>query len=108
MNAAFAADAARPDQFEIRLIGQSGRLQRMTGGPAVQMLPGDASQLRIDQRHQPIEGLFIALAPSGEPAADILWTRVRHAGADPNTKKTLPDDPFRSRFADFSQEEVQS
>ena len=71
MYAVFATNATRSNQLEVSLIGQGGRLQRVTGLAVAQMLPRDSPQLRVNGRHQAAKRLFIAVAPRGEQFADV-------------------------------------
>src|SRR4029077_687411 len=72
--AVFAANAARSNQLEASLIGDSGRFQRVAGVPAGQLSPGDSPQVRVNSGHQAAKRLFITTAPGGDQSADVPWT----------------------------------
>jgi hypothetical protein len=59
----------------------------MARPPAANVKPRDPSQLRIQQRHQVIQSLFVAASPSGDQGADVVWA-VDH-GENPTTKISL-------------------
>ena len=63
MHAIFAANAAGANQFQVSLVGQGGRFQRVAGLPAPQLLAGDPPQFRVNQRHQAAQRLFISVVP---------------------------------------------
>ena len=50
-------------QFQVRLVNQFGGAQRVSGGFARHMAPGNDAELVIDQRHELIQGLLSATAP---------------------------------------------
>jgi hypothetical protein len=73
MGTVFTANASRSHQLQIRFIGQSGRLERMTGLAALKMLPGHAAQFRVNGGDQLAERFFIAITPRSEQRADVPW-----------------------------------
>jgi hypothetical protein len=77
----FAANAARSNQLEVSLIGDSGRFQRVAGVPAGQLSPGDSPQVRVNGGHQVAQRLFIAIGPGGDQSADVSCALGRHACA---------------------------
>ena len=90
MHAAFAADTSRPNQFEVSLIGQGGRLQGVAGPAPSQVPPGDSAQFGVNEGHQAAERLFISAAPSGNQPADVPRTLDGHGGADLTIKNPYP------------------
>src|SRR5215471_855196 len=81
MNTVFTAYTARSHQFQIRFIGQRGRLERIAGLAARKMLPGHAAQFRVNGRDQLAERFFIAITPGSEQRADVPWSLSGHASA---------------------------
>jgi hypothetical protein len=104
--AAFAANAARSNQLEVCLIGQRGRLPRLAGLMAPQVLPGDSPQLRVNDRHHAAKRSFIAIAPGGDQLADVCGMFDGHRWRS-YQKNSGPDDTFCSRFPEYSQEVFQ-
>ena len=90
VKAVFTANASRPLQLEIRLIGQGRGFQGLAGRTTPEVAPGNPPQLGVDGSHQPAYRLFIALAPGGDPCADVLATLVAHAMAILPKKSLAP------------------
>ena len=63
-------------QPQVGLMNQRRGLERVSGAFMTQLPSSDATQLRIDQWQQPVEGLSIAPTPIIEQRRDV-W-RVRH------------------------------
>ena len=57
---------------EIRLVHQSGRLERMTGALRPEMPAGDGPKLRVNQRQEPLERAVIPLLPGPEILGDLF------------------------------------
>jgi len=57
------AGVALVDQFQISLINQGGGLQRVALSFPAQIVPGESPQLAVNQGHQLIERLLVALPP---------------------------------------------
>ena len=50
-------------QFEIRLIDEGSRLQRVAGSFATEVIAGETAQFVVDERHQFLERRLVALTP---------------------------------------------
>jgi hypothetical protein len=72
MHSAFASDISRANQLKVSLIGQCGRLETVAGLAAGHVSSRNLTQLRVNQRHQEVERVFISLAPGGNQPAYVL------------------------------------
>lgn len=63
------AETAQP---EIRLVHQSGRLERMTGALRPQMPGGDGPELGVNQGQELFERAVIPLLPGAEILGDLV------------------------------------
>ena len=77
LRAILPAHAFLIDQFEIGLVHEPRRLQRVTRPLVAEVPGGNAVQLRLDNREQILEGLATALAPREEQLRHVLGVR-RH------------------------------
>ena len=59
------------DQAQIGLVHQSSGLQRGAGPFGLQVMMGQFAQLRVDQRHEAVQGLAIAMAPGVEQLGHV-------------------------------------
>jgi hypothetical protein len=53
-------------------------LQRVPGSFVTQMAARQSMQFIVDQRHQPIQRVLVAVSPVIEKAGHFLWRRWRH------------------------------
>ena len=76
MDAVLPVDLLRADQAQVGLVDQRGRLQAVPGALASHAAARDAMQLLVDERHQLLEGGFVAATPREQQAGDaagIVW-----------------------------------
>src|SRR5215467_8019429 len=98
VDAAFTCDTTSPDEFQVHLIGQSSRLEGLPSVPAAQVLPGDATQLRINNGNQVTKGCRIAVPPGGDQAANILMILLLHGLDERTTTISIFMTPFGAIF----------
>ena len=71
VRAVLPGDALLPDQLEVDLVHERGRLKGVSGGFVTQEARGLLSQLAIDERQQIIACLQVALAPRAQQSAHV-------------------------------------
>ena len=84
MSAIVPRHIAEAAKAEVRLVGERGRLERMTGPLRPEMLRGDRAKLGIDQRQEPLERTVVPLLPGPEDLGDIRFVvdgKILHRGA---------------------------
>jgi hypothetical protein len=62
---------AQPAQAQIRLVDERGRLKGVSRSLLAQIVSGQFVQLVVDERHQALECVGIAVAPAIEEFRDI-------------------------------------
>jgi hypothetical protein len=60
-----ARNALSANELEVSLVGQCGRFETVRLAP-VQMTAGNSPDLRVNNRYESFERVFIALIPGGE------------------------------------------
>src|SRR5215510_7204238 len=83
------------NQPQVGLVNQVGGLERVTGALRAQIMPGQASQLTVDQRRQFIERGFVAIAP---PDEELSYGR-RGCHRQLRPKKLELTEPIRRNFS---------
>ena len=63
VRAILPGDGGAVDQPDIRLVEQGGGLVAVSRALTGHAAPGDPVQLTLDERHQPLEGILVALSP---------------------------------------------
>jgi hypothetical protein len=66
-----ALNAMRPNQLEVRLVGQRSGIKAVMGRPPEQVQTGKPAQFGIDKGNQTLQRFFVALAPFREQPGDI-------------------------------------
>src|SRR6476620_9829722 len=68
------------DQFQVRLVDQSCRLERVADALASEIVCRLSMQLSVNDRHQRVECIFLSEAPLMQPKGDLglLVERLRH------------------------------
>ena len=64
--AVLPGDARLVDEAEIRLVDDGRRLERVARALSPELALGDLAQLRIDERHEPLDGRRVAFVPGDE------------------------------------------
>ena len=59
------------DELQVRLVDQSGWLERVAVAFVPHVAPGDTAQLRMDHRDEPLERSFIPLSPGNKEVRDL-------------------------------------
>ena len=80
------AETAQP---EIRLVHQSGRLQRMARPLRAEMPRRDGPKLGIDQRQEPLERAVIPLLPGPENLGDFVDRSMIQGGCAAGDNRDL-------------------
>ena len=64
-------------ELQIRLVDEPTRFERLRRPPAAELSPRDAPQLRVDERHELVEGAGSAFAMCCQDGGNALreWTR---------------------------------
>jgi hypothetical protein len=86
VGATLTPDPVLPDEFEIRLVDERRRLERLRTMLPAQVVRSQPSQLVVDQRKQLVEGVTAAGAPFVKEARDRqggLWHQSHHQDATP-------------------------
>ena len=65
-------------EFQIRFMNQGGRLQSVSRRLAVHITLRHPAQLVINERHQLLESVLVALAPIHEQARNLVGTGIHH------------------------------
>jgi hypothetical protein len=60
------------EQAEVGLVDEGGGLQSVAAALAAQVTGGAAAQVVVDERHQPLVGLAVALTPENEEFGDAF------------------------------------
>jgi hypothetical protein len=75
MRAVSKAGVAHIYQFQIGVVNESGRIQRLVRALASQALMREASKLLVHQWDEAIQRLSISVTPLAKKACDIGWRR---------------------------------
>ena len=59
------------DELQVRLVDESGWLERVAVAFVPYLAPGDAAQLRVDHRDEPFERSFVPLSPGDKEVRDL-------------------------------------
>ena len=59
------------DELQVRLVDERGWLERVAVTFVPHVAPGDAAQLRVDYRDEPLERSFIPLSPGDKEVRDL-------------------------------------
>ncbi len=77
MRAIVPRHVAEASQTQISLVGEVGRLQRVTAPLRPEMPRGDRAELGVDHRHEALERTVVPLLPGMEYRGDReVWFRV--------------------------------
>jgi hypothetical protein len=70
LRAVLPARAPLVNHQQVRLVDEGGRLERVVGALAPEVVAGQPPQLVVDERHQLVEGRAVAAAPLFEQLRD--------------------------------------
>ena len=71
------------DELQVRLVDQSGWLERVAAAFMSHVASGNAAKLRMDDRHELLERSFIPLSPGDKEVRDLNGCRNRHRYPSP-------------------------
>ena len=72
VGAVLPVDVALADQAQERFVDEVVSLERLAGALVVEVPPGQAAQLVVDQGHELVERLVVAAAPLGEEQRHVV------------------------------------
>src|ERR1043166_3212247 len=78
MRAALPVNVMLVDQLEERLVNQSSRLQGVLGPFAPEIAGRHSAQFAIDDWHEGVEGLAVAMGPARQQLRDVALRRCLH------------------------------
>ena len=59
------------DELEVGLVDERGGLQRMSDALVAHLTPGDAAKLRVDNRNELLESVFVPVPPREEQVGHL-------------------------------------